>query len=142
LRPRGPLARFGTGCPPVFWPTGLAHGRPRQGGSGNLFKSARSLPTRGTRVRLLAGCALRCVLIGHSCRRGRMKSDNPSRCHGFDSLAVASHKLGRAIKHRNDGVSSLLEARELLAPVYGWFTEGFDTLDLKEAKALLDELSS
>jgi tetratricopeptide (TPR) repeat protein len=33
------------------------------------------------------------------------------------------------------------EARELLAPVYSWFTEGFDTLDLKEAKALLDELS-
>ena len=34
------------------------------------------------------------------------------------------------------------EARELLAPVYGWFTEGFDTLDLKEARALLDELAS
>jgi predicted ATPase len=33
------------------------------------------------------------------------------------------------------------EARDLLAPVYGWFTEGFDTRDLKEAKALLDELS-
>ena len=32
------------------------------------------------------------------------------------------------------------EARELLAPVYGWFTEGFDTRDLKEAKALLDTL--
>ena len=32
------------------------------------------------------------------------------------------------------------EARELLAPVYGWFTEGFDTADLKEAKRLLDEL--
>ena len=32
------------------------------------------------------------------------------------------------------------QARELLAPVYGWFTEGFDTLDLKEAKALLDQL--
>jgi predicted ATPase len=32
------------------------------------------------------------------------------------------------------------EARDLLAPVYGWFTEGFDTLDLKEAKALPDEL--
>jgi len=31
------------------------------------------------------------------------------------------------------------EARDLLAPVYGWFTEGFDTQDLKEAKALLDE---
>ena len=34
------------------------------------------------------------------------------------------------------------QARELLAPVYGWFTEGFDTLDLKQAKALLDELAS
>jgi predicted ATPase len=34
------------------------------------------------------------------------------------------------------------EARELLAPVYGWFTEGFDTLDLKQAKALLDELAA
>jgi class 3 adenylate cyclase len=33
------------------------------------------------------------------------------------------------------------EARELLAPVYGWFTEGFDTADLKEAKAMLDELT-
>jgi predicted ATPase len=32
------------------------------------------------------------------------------------------------------------EARDLFAPVYGWFAEGFDTLDLKEAKALLDEL--
>ena len=32
------------------------------------------------------------------------------------------------------------EARNLLAPVYGWFTEGFDTLDLKEARALLNEL--
>jgi class 3 adenylate cyclase/tetratricopeptide (TPR) repeat protein len=34
------------------------------------------------------------------------------------------------------------QARDLLAPVYGWFTEGFDTLDLKDAKALLDELAS
>jgi predicted ATPase len=33
------------------------------------------------------------------------------------------------------------QAHDLLAPVYGWFTEGFDTLDLKEAKALLDELT-
>ena len=34
------------------------------------------------------------------------------------------------------------QARELLAPVYGWFTEGFDTRDLKEAKALLEGLAS
>jgi predicted ATPase len=32
-------------------------------------------------------------------------------------------------------------ARELLAPIYGWFTEGFDTADLQEAKALLEALS-
>ena len=36
----------------------------------------------------------------------------------------------------------LADAHDLLAPVYGWFTEGFDTLDLKEAKALLQELAS
>ena len=34
------------------------------------------------------------------------------------------------------------QARELLAPVYGWFTEGFETRDLKEAEALLEELGS
>jgi predicted ATPase len=33
------------------------------------------------------------------------------------------------------------EALDLLAPIYGWFTEGFDTADLCEAKVLLDELS-
>jgi predicted ATPase len=34
------------------------------------------------------------------------------------------------------------QARELLAPVYGWFTEGFNTRDLKEAMALLEELAA
>ena len=33
------------------------------------------------------------------------------------------------------------EARDLLAPIYGWFTEGFDTADLQEAKALLEALA-
>ena len=33
------------------------------------------------------------------------------------------------------------EARDLLVPIYGWFTEGFDTLDLKDARALLDNLA-
>ena len=36
--------------------------------------------------------------------------------------------------------SKVREARELLAPVYEWFTEGFDTRDLKDARALLNEL--
>ena len=34
------------------------------------------------------------------------------------------------------------QARDLLAQIYGWFTEGFDMLDLKEAKGLLEELAS
>ena len=34
------------------------------------------------------------------------------------------------------------EARELLAPIYGWFNEGFDTRDLNEAKGLLEELAA
>jgi predicted ATPase len=46
------------------------------------------------------------------------------------SLARLWQRQGKAI-----------EARELLAPIYGWFTEGFDTADLREAKALLEELS-
>jgi predicted ATPase len=49
--------------------------------------------------------------------------------------AMSMARLWRAQGKRN-------EARDLLAPVYGWFTEGFDTLDLKEAKALLEELAS
>jgi predicted ATPase len=40
--------------------------------------------------------------------------------------------------HRDQGRRA--EARDLLAPIYGWFTEGFDTPDLKEARALLEEL--
>jgi predicted ATPase len=50
----------------------------------------------------------------------------------------AAMSLGRL--WRDQGKVS--EARDLLAPVYGWFTEGFDTLDLKEANALLGELAS
>ena len=34
------------------------------------------------------------------------------------------------------------QALDLLAPLYGWFTEGFDTLDLKQAKALLEQLEA
>ena len=62
----------------------------------------------------------------------------------FAAMLAASKILGTAHGHehgaawRDQGTRD--EARNLLAPVYGWFTEGFDTLDLKEAKALLEEL--
>ena len=47
--------------------------------------------------------------------------------------------MSRARLWRDQGKRD--EARDLLAPVYGWFTEGFDTLDLKEAKKLREELA-
>jgi predicted ATPase len=65
------------------------------------------------------------------------------------SLAVARMKVAKSWELRAAMSMARLwrdqgkrdEARDLLAPVYGWFTEGFDTLDLKEAKALLDDLA-
>jgi predicted ATPase len=68
----------------------------------------------------------------------------------FERALVVSHQqhakswelraaMSMAGLWRNQGKPQ--QAREVLAPVYGWFTEGFDTRDLKEAKALLDGLS-
>jgi predicted ATPase len=65
------------------------------------------------------------------------------------ALDVARRQDARALEWRAAMSLSRLwqqqgkraEARELLAPIYGWFTEGFDTADLREAKALLAELS-
>ena len=67
------------------------------------------------------------------------RSLDVSRHQGAKSLELrAAMSVARLWRDQGKGD----EARELLAPVYGWFTEGFDTLDLKEAKVLLDELSS
>jgi len=65
------------------------------------------------------------------------------------ALEIAHHQQAKSLELRAAMSLSRLwqrqgkhtEARELLAPVYGWFTEGFDTADLQEAKALLAELS-
>ncbi len=61
-----------------------------------------------------------------STRSGSRDEKHGSRC-------VIDHTL-----HRNG--TFLLEARDLLTPVYEWFTEGFDTKDLMEVKTVLDEL--
>ena len=70
--------------------------------------------------------------------------------HFEHALAVARQQQAKSLKLRAAMSMARLwrdqgkvqQAHELLAPVYGWFTEGFDTCDLKEAKALLEELSS
>ena len=54
----------------------------------------------------------------------------------------AANTANAATTHIDRGYPAPAEqAPDLLAPVYGWFTEGFDTADLKEAKALLDQLA-
>ncbi len=60
----------------------------------------------------------------------RRQSAKSPELRAATSLARLWHGQGRAA-----------EARDLLTPLYGWFTEGFGTADLKDAKALLDELS-
>ena len=65
------------------------------------------------------------------------------------ALAVARNQQAKSLELRAAMSMARLwrdqgkrdKARQLLAPVYGWFTEGFDTLDLKEAKALLEQLA-
>jgi predicted ATPase len=74
----------------------------------------------------------------------------PAEAHFERALVVARQQQAKSWElraamslarlRRDQG--KVCEARDLLASVYGWFTEGFDTRDLKEAKALLDFLSS
>jgi adenylate cyclase len=77
-----------------------------------------------------------CAVDAEACMQGAL---DISRSQGAKSLELrAAMSLARLWRDqaRTD------DARDLLAPVYDWFTEGFDTADLKEAKALLDELAS
>ena len=75
-------------------------------------------------------------------------ADGAERCYR-QALAIAGEQAAKSFELRAAAALArlLAEQRErqngcdLLAPVYGWFTEGFDTADLKDAEALLDELS-
>ena len=69
----------------------------------------------------------------HTIRRP-CQSNRRSRWPG-NMLAMSMARLWRS-------QGKAQQARELLAPAYGWFREGFDTRDLKEAKALLEELAA
>ncbi len=77
---------------------------------------------------------------------------NPAKAAAYFERALAVAREQRAKSRELRAATSMArlwhgqgkrqQARDLLAPVYGWFTEGFDALDLKEAKALLDALAS
>ena len=80
-----------------------------------------------------------CQCTKNGCRGARGEQHGPATFEpvGYEPSRVRA-AMSMARLWRDQGRRD--EARDLLAPVYGWFTEGFDTLDLKEAKALLDEL--
>ena len=75
-----------------------------------------------------------------------MESRRRGRSSGRSRSPAASEQRppNFAPLHRSRGLwaeqGERRKAHDLLAPIYGWFTEGFDTADLKDAKALLDEL--
>jgi predicted ATPase len=83
-------------------------------------------------------------------KKSAISSDNEIAACFLEAMNVARRQNARlwelraatslARLWRNQGKRT--EAHELLAPIYGWFTEGFETLDLKEAKLLLDQLSA
>ena len=75
--------------------------------------------------------------MGRRRRRSEITKREAAGCVSGPPLLAA---IGLARLWRDQG--KVQQARELLAPVYGWFKEGFDTLDLKEAKALLEELAA
>ena len=66
--------------------------------------------------------------------------DRPRRESPTCKEAPQGHEELASHRHHPDTPQALAAARELLEPIYGWFTEGFDTADLQEAKALLEEL--
>jgi len=87
-------------------------------------------------------------IAGEIARKSPEPDAAKAEAHFERAIAVARQQQAKSLELRAAmSMARLLrdqgkphQARELLAPVYGWFTEGFDTLDLKEAKALLDEL--
>ena len=78
-----------------------------------------------------------------------MRDDGAAEASFRKAINVAQHQSAKTWELRASmslarlwrDQGKMRQARELLAPVYGWFTEGFDTRDLKEAKALLEELA-
>jgi predicted ATPase len=86
------------------------------------------------------------AIEGFEERRGRKHPAGAEPCF-YQALTVARAQGAKAWELRAAtslarlwaGQNRRIEARDLLAPVYGWFTEGFDTADLKDAQGLLDE---
>ena len=67
----------------------------------------------------------------------------PDRLGSYGKLLLSGHHSNsKGIPFLGGSATKRRQAHDLLAPIYGWFTEGFDTRDLKEVKGLLDTLAS
>jgi len=115
----------------------------KQGALGAISDALSVVKTSGERWWEAELCRLRGELL-------RLSGEEPDCEVWFQcSLDLCRHQEAKSLElraamslarlWRDQGKT--VEARELLAPVYAWFTEGFDTRDLKEAKALLDALA-
>jgi len=95
-------------------------------------------------------CRLRGELLLMRARTERLDSNAEAQALFLEAIEIARHQHAKSLELRATiSLARLLasqgrrdEARALLAEIYNWFTEGFDTADLKEAKALLEELSN
>ena len=156
-------ASYGASCrsPSAEWPWRLPRA-PSQGPFG-LASLAEGLARRGDRVAALAALREGLEIADATGERkwdaelhrltGTMLLAENKRDEGQASLQqairIAQAQQAKSLELRAARDLARLwgeqgrrsEARDLLAPVYGWFTEGFDTADLKDAKALLEELT-
>jgi predicted ATPase len=103
--------------------------------SKQLNKLCTPILTRSRAGLKLSDCAANCDSISDRKNRLRVTSAKLSRSPETWARKPGSFARLLAKQGRRD------EARQILAEIYGWFTEGFDTADLKDAKALLDELN-
>ncbi|MFL5806355.1 MAG: hypothetical protein ACJ8CR_32075 [Roseiflexaceae bacterium] len=80
---------------------------------------------------------------------GRQNAESPEGCF-LTAIEIARRQEGKSLELRATVSLAHLwrqqgkqdQARHMLADIYGWFTEGFDTIDLQQAQALLEELSA
>jgi predicted ATPase len=94
-------------------------------------------------------CRLRAELLRLRADTDRMSIDTEAEALFRQAIETARHQHAKSLELRaTSSLARLLEhqgrrdeARTILAEIYNWFTEGFDTADLKDAKSLLDELS-
>jgi predicted ATPase len=85
---------------------------------------------------------------GQGSIRTRQEAEKEAEACFFKAIAIARQQQAKSLELRATMSLARLwrtqgkreEARKMLAEIYGWFTEGFDTADLQEAKALLEEL--